>query len=569
MKRKWLALLLALILLLTAVACSSTASPKENYYFVLYNSSYLTKEDQNALDCLLGLYPTHDVFALDVANCNTAQEVYTRLRQEKEMKSGKLDGIQIIGTVGAVPSFAVDYKVTLPEGYTEGNAFFSDYFYTNLTHDASLFSAFNVADFLADGNSFPLPMQPVIRLSLGSGELSDYVANYRTYFEDYNFVTPIVTAISSPIFRYSSTASVDDLAYFLTRAKNEWGIIDDLRIYTNQEGSYLSPVPSLGDIGKESLASENEADVREFFFSGHGNSLSLYRTVFSEDGKENQTPFLTYYDLSSTLDDAPYFINIHACSTAERLSENLVREALRGKCLGAFAATSVISNNGIDSCASLASITSTPNFFGFHHAYLAAKSEGASRSHAFFSAQSAFAKTLSQCASEGLDYSASYEFGYHNLLTYMNFGIFEPTARRFPNEGTNGTENTAIPAETIFLNPTSGTATGDKVSLSAKEMMNHGANASVNDVSATVLDNGHIRFFVEIEAEGLLTPSLAIIGNYTLYCSEVPLPSKSYVIVIDIFKDTLFRDGIVAFHFKCGGESNLWGIDDFSVLSMS
>ena len=566
MKRKLLSLLLALLLCFSATACSHNTAPKENYYFVLYNSRYLTQEDQNALTCLLALYPSHDVFALDVAECATAADVYTLLKEEKTQKSGNLDGIQILGTFDAVPSFIVDYKVTLPEGYSTDAPFASDYFYTNLAQDITKLTSFNIADFLTDGNAFPSPAQPVIRLPLGSGELSNYLANYRTYFDEYDTATPVITAMSSPIFRYDAGTSADDLAYFLTRAQNEWGILDELRIYTNQEGICPSPVTALGDIGSESLSTENEAGIREFFFSGHGDFLHLYRTVFGQNGIERQESYLSYDNISDVLDESPYFMNLHACSTAKGFSENLVREAFRGKCLGAFASSAPLANNGIDSLAPLDSIASSSNFFGFHYAYLAAISDGASRSRAFFSAQTAFSEALAACISQGIDYSANYEFGYQNLLMYTNFGIFEPTTDKFPKEGTNGVPNDAIPPEKEYAYLTGGNAVGNTVSLSASEQMNRGAHASINQISAVALDNDHVRFFIEVEAEGILRTTLQVIGSDAPYSAIIPLLRESCVVVIDLSKADLAREGMVAFFFQCGGEHSLWSIDDISSL---
>ena len=575
MKRKLLSLLLALTLTLCAVSCSSPPAPKEEYYFVLYNSRYFTKEDQASFDTLLALYPTHDVFALDVKNCENAASVYALLTQEAKQKQGRLDGIQIVGTADAVPSFIVDYKITLPSGYsTAYKPFFSDYFYANLTQDAEDFSAFNLADFLASGNEIPLPEHPVVRLPLGSGELAHYLESYDTYITEYEKENPTMVAMSSPIFRadnrYSSGASADDLAYFLSRAENEWKIAQNVQIYTNRQGDYLSPVSSLGDIGEESLATENAAGVREFFFSGHGDISSLVRTVFTESGSQSGSPYLSFQNISSILDSAPYFMNIHACSAAEGMGENLIREAFRGKCLGAFATTSIISNNGIDSNAPLSDVTSSPNFFGFHYAYLAARFEGAARSDAFFRAQSAFASTLAACAEGELDYASSYEFGYHNLLAYMNFGIFEPTANAFPTSEAEGSENTELPIEKGFVYLTSGNATGNEISLSARSLMNRGVRAAIKAVSAIPLDNGCIRFFFEVKAEDAPYVKTHFVGNSDAYYSGVltpyPLLREASVLVIDLPKADVLREGTIALLFECNGELHMWAIEDLSPL---
>lgn len=571
--KKFLALFLALLLCFLTVSCSPDATPKDGYYLILYNSHYLTNEDQNALARLTALYPTHDVFTVDTAECESAEEVYTLLQGETKTKTGVLDGIQIIGTASAVPAFSIDYKIAQPSGYsTSYPAFFSDYFYTNLTNDADDFSAFNVADFLEAGGKMPLPNHPVARLSLGSGELSDYLDSYNTYLTAYEKEDPILTAISSPIFRYDNRyegkVSSDDLAYFLSRAEEEWNVISDAHIYTNKEGSWISPVTALGDIGEECLSEENAAGVREFFFSGHGDLLTLYRTVFTENGGQTATGFLHYENIGETLNGAPYFLNLHTCSAAEGMGENLVREALRGGCLGAFAATSIISNNAIDSQAPLSDITSSPNFFGFHYAYLAARAQGASRSNAFFRAQSAFAAALADCAKEAIDYTANYQFGYHNLLAYMNFGILDPTAIEIPPKGAEGEGSANIPTEKAFVYTTSGSAVGEAVTLKAQKAIHRGVNAAIYDVSAQMLDNDFVRFFIEVSATD--TPAVRIMGNTGMYCGGriplYPLLREDCVLVLDLPRSELAHEGLIAFSFECDGKDTIYLIGDLSPI---
>ena len=239
MKKRLTALLFALLLCLSATSCAPDAppadgdtpptsdgdtQPKEAYYLLLYNSLCLSEEDTDALDRLVALYPTHDVFSLDVKDCGDAGEVYTLLKEEAATRTARLEGIQIIGTADAVPAFTIGYKITLPSGYATGDEPFpSDYFYANLSLDAQTFSDFCVADYLAGGGEIPEPTHAVVRLPLEAGELAGYLDTYTDYLADYE--EPTLTAIVSPIFRddnrYEDSASADDLAYFLTRAEGE------------------------------------------------------------------------------------------------------------------------------------------------------------------------------------------------------------------------------------------------------------------------------------------------------------------------------------------------------------
>ena len=559
-------ILMVLLLSFSVVSCTEdppAGTEKENYYAVLYNSEHLTEKDAAALSQLLALYPSYEILPINVKACEDATEVYSLLCEACTAQEGTLAGVQIVGTVSAVPAFHIDYKVTLPSGYTAGEAFFSDYFYQNLTSSPDALADFTVADHFEGNASLSLtPMHPVIRLPLGSGELSSYLTSYRDYIERLNGATPAPVSFSSSIFRYDNSrpdgASADDMAVFLSRAEKEWGILEETHAYTNQEGLYLSPAPSLGDITKENLQNELREGVKEIFFSGHGSRDALVRTVFKEDGTQVQSVFLSSADLATLSGENPYFLNLHACDTARGgIGESFVRTALQNGCLGAFSATALISNNGIDCRAEHADMTSTPNFFGFHYAYLAAKNTGSRRSDAFFAAQKAFAATLAECAKRELDYAASYEFGYHNLLTYANFGIFEPDVTSFPTvENTVAGSQNPLPEE-IFIHLTKGEAADDEYALPCREMVNHGVRATVSKVIALPLDNDRIRFFIEVEAKGTFA---RLMSNTGIYCSA-PVSLAKCVLVADVSANTLRQDGLLGIEFSNGTQNAVFCVD--------
>ncbi|MBQ9805143.1 MAG: hypothetical protein IJW49_01345 [Clostridia bacterium] len=442
-------LLLSILLLFSA--CSPTEEPSNNlpntpssenesnntppapiekigYYFILLNSTKMSEEDVLAVDEITKLYPQHDIYKLDVKDCKNAAEIYEWM-QRKASEIGKdPDGVQILGTVNMVPSFSIEYKIKLPESYDISDSFYSDYFYSNFDNDSSQLAQFNIADNFESEN--PISMVPhwrVARLLLIRGQFSDYVENYKNYLEKSKQQKNQIVSFSSSIFRYFDTTSVDDMAYFLQRAENEWKIVESPRLYTNQQGQYISPVPVLGDISTENMAQENKRAISEFFLLGHGSKNTVIRTVFDGNGNnQEQSTYLSSEQLYKVFEANPYFLNIHACNSAQGMNAGFVRTALADGCIGIFAATASIMNNGINCKASLEEMQSSSNYFAFYYAYLSALNQGLSRSHAFLAAQEAWQEILAACSEQEINYAANYQFGYHNLLCYHNFGIFEP-----------------------------------------------------------------------------------------------------------------------------------------------
>lgn len=401
---------------------------KIGYYFLLLNSEKMSAEDLAAVDEIVKLYPQHDVYRVDVKNYKTATEIYDWMKEKAGELGEAPDGVQIMGTVNMVPSFTLEQKVEIPESYSVGDDFYSDYFYSNFDNESDKLTNFNIADNFESETGLSLtPRWRVARLLLMKGQFSDYVENYKEYLEKSKQQKTQIVSFSSSIFLYRDTTSVDDMAYFLKRAEEEWEIVDSPRLYTNQQGNYISPVPALGDITTENMTLENERAISEFFLLGHGSKNTVIRTVFEgiNVNTQKQSPYLSAEQLYKVFEANPYFLNIHACNSAQGMNAGFVRTALADGCIGVFAATSLIMNNGIDCKVSLEEMQSTSNYFAFYYAYLSALNQGLSRSRAFLAAQIEWQEILAACSEKEIDYSANYQFGYHNLLCYQNFGIFE------------------------------------------------------------------------------------------------------------------------------------------------
>lgn len=550
--------------------------PKEYYYYVLINSERLTRADRIAISRITGAYSDHDVFIMDVKDAATATDVYELLKADSTTRSGKLDGIQIFGTSDMVPSFVIDYKVPIKSGgeetFSVSPAFFSDYFYSNFKNDVEKLCPFNLADnFASDDRVNFSPEWSVARLALGSGEFEAYVNRYDTYLKENGTATPLAACFSSSIFRYFDTSSVDDFAVFMTRAKNEWKILNDVRIYTNQKGDFVSPVGALGDCGVESFAAENAAGVREFFFTGHGSQRALLRTVWTSDGKSSTEELLTDRNITETLGKNPYFLYLTSCSTAEGLDFNMIRTALNNGCIGAFASTTLASNNGIECEASLEEMRDTGNYFYFHYCYLKGIYEGMSRSDAIFYAQKEMESVLSECAGKTFDYSHNFQLGYNNLLCYANIGVIEPDAEALAEpEQFDDVPKKVYYTGTEHYYVTSGKPVGEVVKLSPNIMRNDGGDIGVlSSATAVKLDNGYIRIRLGLNTKNGGILMLPADNGYYLgnMCEGYCIYSEKYILSIDI-PESEFKANNSNFYFALSldGKMKLWGFTGFGAL---
>ena len=535
---------------------------KERYYFMLINSAYLTASDQRAVAQIAKSYSDHDVFIIDVKGMKTAIEVREHLRTEAASKEGTLDGIQIMGSSDMVPSFVLDYKVEMKDGALNvQDAFFSDYFYSDFENDSALLERFNIADCFSEAWELSFaPRWRVIRLPLGSGDFAQYVENYQAYLTGQKRATPRLACFSSSIFRYGQAPAVDDLAYFLERAQNEWKILSSANLYTNQKGSFLSPAKVLGDIGVDTLKTENAAGVTEFFILGHGLQNQVFRTCFAADGKESREALFTFEQIPEIFSANPYYLNFHSCSVAEGMDFNMIRTALNNGCLGSFAATSPMANNGVSCTALVEEMKESSNFFYFYYSYLNAIHGGATRSQGFLEAQKNMAAALEIYAKQGIQPSANYQFGYHNLLTYSNFGIFEPEADAFEDAvlGEEPTEKIPLGKEYVFL--TQGKETGGTKALTASLLKESGCKVTLSNMKAAYLDNGYVRVSFEVKMpKGLSLYLESTMENPYGNVRGIPVLAEHCEVVADLAMEEIEknRDLLIGF-LGDSGQASIW-----------
>ena len=413
------------------------------YIYAVMDTAAMSREDLEAVGSYLSAIPDASILIADASAFSCAADLYAALRSDAAGRGGSVSGVQIFGTSDMVPSFPVSSKVELADGSTDDiGSFLTDLFYGNFENDPERISArYSIQDHFRLGWDVELiPRWPVARLPLSRGEFPDFFDRYRAFAEDTGLVRLDLVSFSSPGF--ANDTPFDDMGRFLERAGEEFRLLDvPCRLYGNQEGQYPVVTPVTGGFTLEEMAGENHAGAMELVLSGHGDWDCVLHTVFENDVEE-RTPLLTMDNISGTLDGYPYYLDNWSCLTGMDMKDNLITAALTGRCVGAFAATTELSNNGTD-CEAPLSDLQHGNPFYFYYCYLDALHEGRSRSAAFFSAQHTYGKSLMTDSANGIQGEGNYQCGLRNLLAYHNFGILEPEAGWEVLSGTGGIKQAA------------------------------------------------------------------------------------------------------------------------------
>lgn len=563
--------LLLVVTLIFSGSCArgETVQTHGKYYYALVNLSGLTMNDCLAIDSILNSYSEHEIYLIDVSDCANAGAVYEKLASDHSSRPGVLDGIQIFGTSDMVPAFWLDDKVQMADSYHTDRAFASDYFYSNFHNNPADLMNFNLADCFAEGKNVDFqPLWRVARLALGSGEFAPYAENYANYLSEQAGASPVPVCFCNPIFGYR-TVAVDDMAHFLSRATTEWGFLSEAHLYGNQQGDYPCKAGTLGDCTETAMRAENKATVCEFYLTGHGNRSEVLRTVW-EGGKRTTTTLLNWGNVSSVLGAKPYFMNLWSCGAARGMDFNFTRTALTKGCLGAFAATANFSNNGVDCAESAEKMSKSGNFFYFYYSYLQAKKNGATRSAAFLAAQQNMNAALGALAGEPVDFARNYQLAYGNLLCYANLGILEPDAGEIalvPATGWKDVRRTTFCTEHLFV--TTGNPVGEAGAVSSTAYTSTGVDfATVKKVSAVGLDNGHIRFTIDVTLKQNASVYLLQNEKTPLLNQQFHAPKNNGItILVDVAKSDL-KGGAFLLLFRAANDAGVgvWRINGFQNL---
>ncbi len=407
---------------------------EDAYIYFVYNSAKMTDADMNTLEKIEEWYADVEIVRIDVSSeeyppecTERAASLYTVLQEDYRGRGGTLYGIQIFGDTDMIPAFWVQYCISIHGKSYRGDTFVSDYFYSNFNNTTSELNSFSVYQYYRDGEKTDLfPQWQVVRLPLSSGSFTTYYENYLDYLELSKQQSVKTVAAVAPIFTNSSHRpySIDDNAYFLKRARDEWNLIDDLALYGNLDGAFPVRYEVSGNVLPEIWTQESDDNLCEYYFCGHGYSNHILQTITAEDRTQTTNPILTTETINTYLNQKPYFLNMISCMTAMNLKNNIVSEAMMGRCIGAFAATSEISNQNVDCGAPLTRMQNGGTYFSHYYYYLYARNAGYSRSEAFLYGQQAVVRALS----ENIDVLESWQYqpSCNNLLCWQNLGLIDP-----------------------------------------------------------------------------------------------------------------------------------------------
>ena len=427
---KRISYLLLIALLLFCLASCKADQPPEPYYLFVYNSKAMTEEDISAIRGLCDLYPDYEIAIVDACEQKNAADIYRLLIQERDARGYDPCGIQIFGTPNAVPAFVHKHEFemqTQDEMFKEDD-FVSDYFYTNFNNDPDVLNKISAHELAHSLDEIDImPAWHVVRLPLLRGDFADFITKYREYLalvQDGSIVNVSVASPILPVGWYS--VALDDTGYFLTRARDEWKFIDNVHLYGTTEGVYASTLDLEGSCNVDDWAPLTKQNVCEIFHESHANKDVLSQTIFTGRGKYDYycTDVLTTNTINRKLNGMPYFLYTGGCQPAKGMSGNIITKALSGRCVGAFASTTL--QHGIDIDCMLSGEEYVQGYcrYSLLYGYLKAKSEGATRAEAFCAGQRQMALAFIQNA-DTTDVQ-SYQSNLNNLLAFQNFGLIDP-----------------------------------------------------------------------------------------------------------------------------------------------
>ncbi len=505
-----------------AEAMEAEADARKQYLYAVMDTAQLTEDDLDAIGAWLANMTDVRPVIVDAAAFEDAQGLYNAMQEDAAKRGGITAGVQIFGTPGQVPAFEIQYKVQMAGGEAdEAGPALTDLFYGNFANDPGrLVPEWNVMDDAADGTMDLklIPEWPVARLPLNPGEYKAFFDKYRTFALSTGLQRLDIVNFSNPIFPAKNHS--DDFGTFLKRADTEFGILDvPYRLYGNLKGQYPVTNEVLGGFEAENMAKENEQGPAEFIINTHGQRDNIDNAIFEND-EEKRISLVNMGNINEVLSANPYYLDGWCCSNGDGMAENLVTTALNGQCAGMYAATHIISNNGVQVKASLEQMADC-NFYYFYYHYLKALKEGQPRSRAFLTAQQEYGRTLEPTDTKKIDRGeGNPQFNLYNLLVYHNFGVLEPNAASMAlcdskclitqsadsvpkkiqaRSGGGGGSRFAS------LQKTDGNPTGKpkKVRYQKIKELKSG-DVTVHSVTAEALDNGYTRFTIQFTArEGL------------------------------------------------------------------
>lgn len=491
----------------TATKMRNEVKNRNKYTYALMNTSKMSEEDVRIVSNYLSTITDSSVVIADTSELKDAASIYDAIKKDHKNRGGKIAGVQIFGTPDMVPTFLVSYKVKMEKEIDDSGTVETDYFYSNLDNRSDkLNESYSVYEQFKNKENIDLiPDWPVARLPLEKGEFATYFKRYQSFEAATGLKRQTLVNFSNPIFAQKD--HIDDMGQFLIRMKKEQKLKIDYRLYGNLNGNYPVSTKVLGNFTAANMSKENKKAISEFLVNSHGQEKNIDQAIFV-NGKEVRKSFINTETINKKLNSNPYYLDTWTCNNGYNMKNNLITTALNGKCVGAFAATTIISNNGVNNKASVKQMKKS-NFYYFYYTYLKTLGEGKSRSTSFYSAQKAYASALLAESKKKIDYGANYQFNMYNLLAYHNFGVLSANpavASMYEiknnislsdavDEGEDTEDDSMVP--TTNKKVTKGNPVSDytKAEIIYRDLS---SVAEGNNAYYQKLDNGYYRFKVEV-----------------------------------------------------------------------
>ncbi len=409
-------------------AVKATVPDHSDYALFVYNSDRVSNADLAAIRDYAEDFPMdQSVKYLDVKGLSSATQIYDKMNEIKASSKGKLTGVQIFGTDSDVPAFNVNFKVQMLNGIDEGGRFKSDYFYGNLNNDGKVLEGMSVYSAFKDELSIDfVPEWPVVRLPLTKGDYAGYFDKYKGYNSAIagKKRLPLVS-FANPIFDQKN--HIDDMSWFLEKRINkEFGILSSGQYTSYGKLGDDCPVNGKvkGDFTAENMQKENQKGISDILISSHGQKTNIDKAIFV-NGKEKRISTLNTGNINTVLGSNYYNLMTWTCNNAEGLdTENLAYKALaEGKAMNVFAATAVLSNNGVNNKATLTKMKEN-NFYYFYYSFMKYYYGGLNRSDSFWLAKQAYVKAILENSSKiQPSGEGNYQFNLNNALIYEHLGL--------------------------------------------------------------------------------------------------------------------------------------------------
>lgn len=431
-----------------------------DYYYFLYSGNQVSAQDLDAIRNYARKFTGYNIVIRDTHGVNSAAELYGQLQQDSKSRKGTLKGIQIFGSATEVPAFRIQFKILMMNNQVDdAGSFASDFFYSTFNNDKSVISK-DFSIYRAFNETLKVDFTPdwkVVRLPLAKGEIAPFLQKYHRFVEENAETEKLrVVNFSNPIFAAKEHA--DDMSYFIKyRLDQEFGLLksSEYTLYGNHEGFYPVSTPS-GDFTQSNLSKENDKGVANLFINSHGQANNIDQAIFGNKDatSEKRISFINSSNINQLLSRNYYALTTWTCNNVNDLTtDNLVHTALaKGKAVNAFAASTIISNNGVNNRGSLDQLKNN-NFYYFHYEFFKAMAQGATRSDGFFRAQQAYSEQILKHT--GQLGEGNYQFNLLNVLSYHNLGVIEYREKKL-------TDAKAVSTNTNASKPGSGTLKFDQ-----------------------------------------------------------------------------------------------------------